>query len=174
MNRRYPVYIGLIAFLVLILLGRSGLNSAKVAGGIETDSAASGKALLPDDFKLRMDLPVASEPRRNLFQPKGTVPVMDTNHVRPAKVRVATLPPVNPGQNEATAADSALGSLKLLGVVFRGGKGHVYLALNKENVIAHVGDTVLGQFAVDRIAVDAVELRDLKTNTMRRIPVSGK
>jgi hypothetical protein len=173
MNRRYFVYLGVIAFLVLVLLGRWWMDSG-AGGQMGTgESAARGKVLLPEDFRLRVDFPVASEPRRDLFQPKGSAS-LNTNHVRQARFGSATLPPVPLGANEAEAADSGLSRLKLLGVVFRAGKAQVYLALNKENVIAHAGDTVLGQFAVDKVAIDAVELRDLKTNTIRRIPVSGK
>ncbi len=175
MNRRYAVYLGLIALLVVVILGRGWLNSEKRAGGLGTEeSAARGKIFLPEDFRLRVDIPATIEPHRNLFQPKNGASLMNTTHARQAMVKVVSQPPVNLGQNEAEAADGRLTKLKLLGVVFRAGKGQIYLALNKESVIAHAGDTVFGQFAVDKVAVDAVELRDLKTNTIRRIPVSGK
>lgn len=175
MNRRYSVYLGLIAFLVLVILGRWWLNAGKVVSGMGVvESAAHGRIFLPEDFRLHVDIPVASEPHRNLFQPKSGAPAMNTAHTRQPLVKVVAQPPANLGQSEAETADGRLGKLRLLGVVFRAGRGQVYLALNKESVIAHAGDTVLGQFAVDKIAVDAVELRDLKTNTIRRIPVSGK
>lgn len=119
---------------------------------------------------MRVDFPAAVEPRRNLFQPRGSTYPTNTTHAR----QVVAQPPVIAGQNEAEAADSRLGKLKLLGVVFRGGEGQAYLALDKESVIAHAGDTVFGQFVVVKIIVDAVELRDLKSNLTRRIPVSGK
>jgi len=174
MNRRYSMYLGLIAFLVLILLGQRWLNSGKTEAGTASESAARGKMFLPEDFRLRVDFPEGSEPHRNLFHSRSNSPLKAAGHVRQVKVKTAPLPPIISGQSEAATADSGLNQLKLLGVVFRAGKGQIYLALNKENVIAHAGDTVLGQFAVDKIAVDAVELRDLKTNTIRRIPVSGK
>jgi hypothetical protein len=174
MNRRYQVYLGVIAFLVLVILGRLWLNSGKVFVGKDTGEAAHGVVFLPEDFRLHVDFHVANEPHRDLFQAQGSTPLTHTNHARQATVKAATLPPAIPVQTGAQPADSALGQFKLLGVVFRAGKGQVYLALNKESVMAHAGDTVLGQFAVDKVAVDAVELRDLKTNTIRRIPVSGK
>lgn len=174
MNRRYSIYLGLIAFLALIFLGQRWLNSGKTDATKASESAARGKTFMPEDFRLRVDFPEGSEPHRNLFQSKSSSPVMAAEHVRKVKVKAVPLPPVISGQGEAATADSRLSQLKLLGVVFRAGKGQIYLALNKESVIAHTGDTVLGQFAVDKIAVDAVELRDLKTNTIRRIPVSGK
>ncbi len=176
MNRRYQVYLGVIAFLVLVILGRLWLNSGKVFVGKDTGEAAHGVVFLPEDFRLHVDVHVANGPHRDLFQAQGGTPLPHTDHARPAtvKVKAATLPPANPAQTGGQPADSALGQFKLLGVVFRGGKGQVYLAFDKDSVMAHAGDTVLGQFAVDRVAVDAVELRDLKTNTIRRIPVSGK
>ena len=165
MKRQYSVYLGLIALLAVVNLWRWWPHPGT---GTE-ESAARGKVFLPEDFRLRVDLPAAIEPRRNLFQPRGGTFRTNTTHARQGVAQ----PPVLSGQNEAIA-EGGLGKLKLLGVVFRAGKGQAYLALDKESVIAHAGDTVLGQFAVDKIAVDAVELRDLKTNTIRRIPVSGK
>lgn len=170
MKRRYSIYLGLIALLVAANLGRVWLHS----GNGSEESVAHGKVFLPGDFRLRMDFPAAGEPRRNLFQPMSMTPRMTPTHVRQAKLKTVTQPPIKPEQSEAELAAGRLAKLKLLGVVFRAGKGQAYLALDKESVIAFNGGTVFGQFAVDKVAVDAVELRDLKTNTTRRIPVSGK
>lgn len=168
MKRRYSMYLGLIALLVAANLGRWWLHSEK---GAEI-SVASGKVFLPEDFRLHADLPAAAEPRRNLFQPKSGAHRMTTTQNRQAMV--AAQPKAQPGQIEAEAAGIGLGKLKLLGVVFRAGKGQAYLAMEKENVISFAGDTVFGQFVVEKVDVDSVELRDLKNNTSRRIPVSGK
>lgn len=173
MSRRYSVYLGLIAFLVLVILGRWWLNSGTEMGeGGTAEAAAHGKVFLPEDFRLRVDFDTASVPQRNLFQPQGSASPTRTMSISQAKA--AAMPPPDPERNEREVADSELGQFRLLGVVFRAGKGQAYLALKKESVIAYAGDTVLGQFAVDKIAVDAVELRHLKTNTIRRVPVSGK
>jgi hypothetical protein len=174
MNRRYQIYLGVIAFLVLVILGRLWLNSGKVFVRKDSGEAAHGVVFLPEDFKLHVDFYVANGPHRDLFQAQGGTLLTHTEHARPATVKAAKLLPANPAQTGGQPADSALGQFKLLGVVFRGGKGQVYLASDRDSVMAHAGDTVLGQFAVDKVAVDAVELRDLKTNTIRRIPVSGK
>lgn len=172
MTRRYAVYLGLIALLVVVNLGRLWLHSASGAEG----AAARGKVMLPEDFRVRVNFPAAGgEIRRNLFQPMGAAPGTAATHGRPTLARSVTLPSlINPAQNEAEGAGSRLGKLKLLGVVFRNGKGQAYLGQDKESAIAQAGDTVFGQFAIDKVAVEAVELRDLKTNTSRRIPVSGK
>lgn len=172
MNRRYAIYFGLIALLVAANLARVWLDPGKGA----EETGAQRKAFLPDDFRLHVDLPAAGEPRRNLFQPAGMTksPRVTPNHARQGNVVVVTQAPIEPENNEAELAVGRLGKLKLLGVVFRAGKGQVYLAHEKENVIAFAGDTVFGQFVVDKLTVGAVELRDLKTNTMRRIPLSGK
>lgn len=171
MNRRYSVYVGLIALLVVVNLGRWWLHSGNGAD----ESAARSKVFLPEDFRVRVNFPAAGETRRNLFQPMGAAPTMPLAHARQAVAKaVPPPPPADPAQVEAEAARSRLGKLKLLGVVFRVGKGQAYLSQGRESVIALVGDTVFGQFVIDKVTVEAVELRDLKTNTNRRIPVSGK
>jgi hypothetical protein len=168
MTRRYSVYLGLIALLAVVNFGRWWLHSGSA------DVSAREKVMLPEDFRVRVNFPAAGgEMRRNLFQPGGGTPVATAN-VRKTTVRSVTPPPAAPAPNEAEVAYSRLGKLKLLGVVFRNGKGQVYLAQDKESVIALVGDTVFGQFAIDKVTVEAVELRDVQTNTSRRIPVSGK
>lgn len=170
MKRRYSVYLVLIALLVAANLARWLAHSGKDAEG----SAVQSKVFLPEDFRLRMDSPVAAGSRRNLFQPNGDASRVATNHTSRSMAKAMAQPPVQHEQSEAGAADGVLGKLKLLGVVFRAGKGQAYLSLDKENVIALAGETVLGQFTVDKVDVDVVELRDLKNNTTRRIPVSGK
>ena len=169
MTRRYAVYLGLIALLVLVNLGRWWLHSGS---GIE-GSAVRGKIMLPEDFRVRVNYPASGEMRRNLFQPAGASTATVAHGDKTKAKGVMPYPPAQ-APNETEAAGSRLGKLKLLGVVFRNGKGQAYLGQDKESAIAQVGDTVFGQFAIDRVAVEAVELRDLQTNTSRRIPVSGK
>lgn len=169
MNRRYSIYFGLIALLIAANFVRVWLDSGEVAG----ETVAHGKEFLPEDFRLHVDLPATGEPQRNLFLPQGA-PRIITAHAKPARVKAVTQTPATLEKNEADLAVDRLAKLKLLGVVFRGSKGQAYLGQDKESVIAFAGDTVFGQFVISKIFVDAVELKDLKTNTIRRIPVSGK
>lgn len=185
MNRRHGIYLGLIALLVVVNLGRWWLPAATEAGA----AAARGAFFLPQDFRLRTAPSIVrAAPRRDLFQPVGDAAIRATppppraavvktisaaRAAEPAQVQVQPEALVEVDV-EVAAADAELGRLKLLGVVFHAGKGRAYLALDRENIIALAGDTVFGRFAVDKVAVDAVDLRELKTNTSRRIPVSGK
>jgi hypothetical protein len=189
MNRRHRIYLGLIALLVVVNLGRWWLPDATEAGA----AAARGASFLPQDFRLRAAPSIVrAAPLRDLFQPADGAAILATpsrpaavaktvSAVRAAEPAPAQVPPV-PVEAlvdvdvdvEVAAADAELGRLKLLGVVFHAGQGRAYLALDRENIIALAGDTVFGRFAVDKVAVDAVDLRELKTNTSRRIPVSGK
>ncbi|MFA6902438.1 MAG: hypothetical protein WC236_05080 [Gallionellaceae bacterium] len=170
MNRRYAIYFGLIALLIAANFVRVWLDSGKGAG---EQPVAHGKAFLPEDFRLRVDVPVTGELQRNLFQPPGA-PRMTPAHAKQTRAKSVTQSPLKLEKNETELAANRLAKLKLLGVVFRAGKGQAYLGQDKESVIAFAGDTVFGQFIISKIFVDAVELRDLKTNTIRRIPVSGK
>lgn len=88
--------------------------------------------------------------------------------------QVPVVAPVMAPADAQTAAAASLGRLRLLGVVFRAGQGQAYLGLDRDSVIAQRGDTVFGQFTVEGVAVEAVELRHIQTNTIRRIPVSGR
>lgn len=169
MNRRYAIYLGLIALLILANLGRWWFYHGQAGDA----AMAHGKGFQPEDFRLRVNSPVAAEPYRDLFQPSGSSSVQHASHNKPAKAK-AVIPATKPAANDADVIDNGLGKLKLLGVVFRAGKGQAYLAQDKVSVIAFVGDTVFGNYAVDKVTVDAVELRDLKYNTTRRIPVSGR
>src|SRR3989338_9246691 len=127
MTRRNSVYLALIALLVAVNLARWLMPSGK---GAEA-SAAHSKVFLPEDFRLRMDFPAASASRRNLFQPNGVASPMAKTHTGRMRLKAVAQPPVQHEQNETKAADSVLGNLKLLCVVFRGGKGQAYLALGK-------------------------------------------
>lgn len=174
MNRRHLIYGGLIALLAVVNVGRWWLGAAREDGA----SMARGKAFFPDDFRLRVATGSGQDgPHRDLFQQATSVAVrkpspvamVQPHVIRATATSVAQVPPDPP---EAQAPGSA--RLKLLGVVFRDGKGQAYLAADKENVIAMSGDVVLGRYVVDRIAVDAVDLRDSKTNITTRVPVSGR
>lgn len=176
MNRRYQLYVGAIALLAAVNVGRWALH------GATAEQAARERALLAEDFRLRVDVPNGAGHGRDLFAPGGG---NGTAHPggrfgarrgftgKPLAQRMAVLPASAPDPAQLMA-QNGLGRLRLLGVVFHAGKRQAYLAQDKENCIAATGDTVFGEYAVDGITVDAVQLRDLKTNMTRRIPVSGK
>lgn len=172
MTRRYSIYIGLIALLAVINVGRWSLH------GTPWDKAANahGKNFAPEDFRVRADssAPLAA-PRRDLFDAAGKTSASPSVQVVKRPAVPAEVKHQAPDPNSATEEASAeLARFKLLGVVFRAGTGQAYVAHDKENVMAHGGDTVFNHFVVDKILVDAIDLRDLKTNLSRRIPISGK
>ncbi|MGJ4748565.1 hypothetical protein ACQV5M_19545, partial [Leptospira sp. SA-E8] len=133
------------------------------------------------DFQLRGNFPALAEPRRNLFAAQASDPSSfsdrEADAARTAR-RNARVAQVETGASPASpvteVAASPLQRLRLLGVVFRDGRGQIYLGLDGRNLIAFEGDTVFGQFSVVRIAVDAVELRELQTQAQRKIPVQGR
>ncbi len=170
-RRRHWAYAALIALLVLGNLLRWGVT----AWGDRAQASAGAAAFEARDFELRANVPAPAEPRRNLFAPQAAmqVPAMSRAAQRSASVRTQAAPPPVPSE-ASSATGGGLERLRLLGVVFREGRGQAYLALDKTSVIAQGGDTVFGRYAVDRIGVDAVELRDLNTHNTRKIPVSGR
>lgn len=166
--RRYLAYTGVIVVLLLVNLVRWWQHGT---GG---PSAAQDTVLTAQDFRLRANVPMPAAVRRDLFASStaaarpAAAPVVRAPRVAPTVRRVE--PPAPVAETQA----AALGRLRLLGVVFRGGRGQAYLALERDKAMAYAGENVFGQFTVDRVTVDAVQLRDLKNNTIRRIPVSGK
>ncbi len=174
MNRRYRIYVALIALLALVNVGRW------VFAGAAAKPESRERALLAEDFRLRVDVPGTAGHGRDLFTgayapaaPMNSGRGPGAKRVLAAKPAVIIAPVSAPDPAQVMAA-SGLGKLRLLGVVFHGGKRQAYLGQDKENAIAAAGETVFGQYAVDAISVDAVELRDIRTNMTRRIPVSGK
>lgn len=169
MSRKHSGYLLVIVMLVLVNAWRWG------AFGTAADKhdATHGKTLVAEDFRLHIDASGPAGPVRDLFRPAGGEAAKP--RVRPVQAVIKAAPPIPPPELATATADSAdLGKLKLLGVVFRAGKGQAYLAFDKENVIAHSGDTVMGRFAVASIGIDSVDITDLKTNSSRKIPVSGR
>lgn len=167
MNSRYRMYLGVIAVLAAVNVGRW------VLAGNRDEPAARERVLLADDFRLRVDVPGEAGHGRDLFRPGGNVRGVIVAGSR-RHIRRPVLAPASAPNAAQTMAASGLGRLRLLGVVFHGGKRQAYLALDKDNCIASMGDTVFGEYAVDAINVDAVELRDIHSNITRRIPVTGK
>lgn len=170
MNGRYRVYLALIALLAAANAGRWVFAKASV------NPASRERVLLADDFRIRVDVPGTVGHGRDLFSASGARNAADVEERgirRKPAVRAAPAPVSAPDAAEVMAA-SGLGRLRLLGVVIHGGKRQAYLAQDRENCIASAGDTVFGQYAIERVSVDAVDLRDIKSNLTRRIPVSGK
>ncbi|HEY6095567.1 MAG TPA: hypothetical protein VIU93_11510 [Gallionellaceae bacterium] len=168
MSRRYAAYLALIALLVAV-------NAVRWMHGMpwDTRNSAATEAYAEEDFRLHAGQPAAlNASRRNLFEPAGRASGVAPKQIKPA-AKAAPVQVAAPSPTMDTDG-AGLAKLKLLGVVFRAGAGQAYLAQDRESVLVHNGDTAFGRFAVEQILVDAVDLRDIKTNLSRRIPVSGK
>lgn len=168
MSRRQRVYAVLIALLLLGNLLRWGYTALGAGSGV----GEGARTFEAREFELRASVPAAAEPSRDLFAAQADAMPAPRAASRSAQPR----PPIAPAPlaPEVDAAAAGLGRLRLLGVVVREGRSQAYLALDKSSVIAQGGDTVFGRYVVERIGVDAVELRDLQTNNTRKIAVSGR
>jgi hypothetical protein len=127
---------------------------------------------LAEDFTIR-SAPTAENrykaPRRDLFQPKAAP--------KPAPKKIDVPPPPPPKTPEELAVEAAraeLAQIKLVGVVFRGGKGQAYFVKGEQAYLASEGDMIGERFKVETIAADSVKLNDPKTNVAGTMPVSGK
>ena len=125
-----------------------------------------------EDFTVRSAPTVEDRykaPRRDLFQPKAVA--------KPAPQKVTAPPPPppkTPEELEEEAARADLAQIKLMGVVFRGGKGQAYFVKGEQAYLVSEGDMISERFKVETIAADSVKLKDPKTSVAGTIPVSGK
>jgi Tfp pilus assembly protein PilP len=134
------------------------------------ENSPAARRFLVEDFAVKA--PHAAERskpmRRDLFQPKPVAVA------KPAMKGPPPPPPKTPEQLAEEAARAELAQIKLVGVIFRGGRGQAYLVKGDQTFLVFAGDKVGGRFTVEIIAADAVQLKDPATNVAGRIPVSGK
>ncbi|MGH8720990.1 MAG: hypothetical protein ACREU4_03330, partial [Burkholderiales bacterium] len=83
-------------------------------------------------------------------------------------------PPKTPEQLAEEAARDELRQLKLVGVVFRGGKGQAFVVKGDQAYMVHAGEKVGERFRVEAIAPDGIQLLDPASRVNGQIPVSGK
>ncbi len=169
MIRQYRVYLILIAILLAVNLIRWGMQVMPWSGGTlsETDSFS------PEDFNLYIAADATSKSaKRDLFAVTGNRDAGKVLHVK----RVASVVQKKTAEIAVKPESSTTVQprVKLLGVVFRSGVGQAFIADENESVLAHMGDRIFGHYSVDKIEVDAVDLKDLNSNLSRRIPLSGK
>lgn len=172
MKRRHAPYFAVILVLLLVNVARWTLQAES------GDRPVGERAFMPEDFRLHVDVPDAdSSAARDLFSgvhASGTS-LEHAASVRHIRVQAAVKTPSLPLPVSAASSPQATApNLRLLGVVFHGGKRQAYVAQDKENVIASAGETIFGQYEVSNISIDAVELKDIRSNITTRIPVSGK
>lgn len=171
MNRQKSVYAALVALLL-------GANIwywwTPAATGVKREPRVVGQEeYRNEDFRLRLGMAVdetAGRVQRDLFHPKV--------EVVKKPVAVAAKPPEPPAKTpEELAQESAraeLAQYKLVGVVFRNGKGQAFIVRGDQVYLVLPGEKVGERFTVEKIAADDVELRDPATNVSGKIPVSGK
>ena len=166
MTARRKLFIGIITALVGANIWHWWPTSVHMAGaGGETQRLH----LTPEDFRLRVALAsdAMARPRRNLFEavvPKPPVPAAPA--VSEKLVAAAVVQPEAAKQDE-------FAQFKLLGVAFRAGQERAYLTRGSETYMVGAGEVVDGDITVESIALDAVMLKNLKTNTTGKVLLVG-
>jgi len=178
---RYRRYVTIIAILLLLLgikyIARHGDNDIRDEQSIQDLSIdrytihADKENRLTAVKDIFFGSKVADAQHRTIYSSRGkatsgavTKPVI-TKKIEPViNENVATVP----------ASDGEIERVKLLGIVFHENKKKAFMALDRQRVIAAVGDTVFGRYQLSDIAINSVELVDTKDNLQKTIMVSGK
>jgi hypothetical protein len=174
-KRRYALLAGAVLVLALANLWRW----AAPGGAMREPASAAASSFRAQDFELRAGVAAAQplQSTRDLFQPRlppsrPAAPVVKQVEVPPAPP--AGPPPKTPEQIAEEAARDELRQIKLVGVVFRGGKGQAFLVKGDQVYMVHTGGTVGERFRVESIAPDGIQLSDPASRVNGQLPVSGK
>lgn len=175
MNRRAQ---GMAAAVLLLLVANVWHWSTGRAATPSRPAARPMPALRPDDLVLSVALQAAKlEPmRRDPFAaPAAAAPV----EPEPEPPPQAPLPPEEPPPKTAEevareTAQRELSELRLVGIVFREGRGQAYLVRSDEVFLVAAGDRLGERFRVEKISSDHVELRDPDTQVSGRVSVNGE
>lgn len=171
MARRKLVLTSIIGLLAIINLWRWWPDSG-TAGG--TDSVSRGSGMLANDIRLQMSVTSTGDElrmKRNLFMPKMAKKRKPASTLKkPTPVKVQKSAKVLATE----AANAELANVKVMGIIFRNGKGQAYIALGQKNYAVFKGEEINRRFVVDNIDTDSVILRDSKTGVTSTIPVSGQ
>lgn len=112
--------------------------------------------------------------RRDLFQLPKVAQTARPKALGRQPVKREELPvPASADQLAQTAAQEELTQIKLMGLVFRDGRGQAYLVKGDEVFLVSAGEAVGSRFRVERISSDAVQLRDPVTQVGGWVAVTG-
>ena len=168
MNRRSLVFGAGVVLLVAINVWRWWPQT----GGSSAPPPAPVGGFRPDDFWLRIEPVPAAGPSsagRDLFRLRLPPP--------PPVKKVEVPPPPPPKTPEQLAEEAARAEftqIRLVGIVFRSGKGQAFLVKGDQIFMANTGDKVGDRFRVEEIKTNSVMLKDPATQVSGQIPVSGK
>lgn len=178
---RYLKYGIIITVLLLMLVVKFAVLSGN---GVLRDNHST-QELSVENYKLHADNETRSGSVRDVFlgtkdqitthrSPEVTHSVQPlhstTNHIAEKKIEL----PVNVNEQVIPSQELEIDRVKLLGIVFHDKKKKAFMALDKQRVIADVGDMVYGRYYLNDIAINSVELVDTKDNQRKTIKVSGK
>lgn len=160
-----------VAALILLNLWRwwpAGNSPESAEGGI------ARSVLTPEDFRLPGVFVASAEEttiRRNLFR---TVRTRQAASKRPHRKVASSKPSKRQRAEQRKAAVLAeLNAYKLVGVVFREGKGEAFLVKGASQYTVSKGDRLENRFLVDQVDTDTVTLRDTKGGQTGILELSG-
>ena len=177
LGRRHMVYLIAISLLALILV-------IKRFGHFDSNTmheGANDDHLTLEEYAVYAEKPASLSRVRNIFSSTRTQATEQRQRlITPLQAKKQTTE-TQENKNQATdnISDAVkptdeLVRIRLLGIVFHDNKKRAFLALDKQRVIADVGDIVYGRYLLRDIAVNSAELIDTKENQQRTIMVSGK
>lgn len=172
-NRKY-----LLAITILSLV--LGIKTIAGHGTKEQESDIANDDLSLERYMLDADVGTVEPVVKDIFSGRNRPnpqenkqTALNRSNVRSAVIKQE--PPVQADtQFQPSVTESEIDRLKLLGIVFHDNKRKAFLALDRQRVIADVGDLVYGRYLLREIAIDSATLVDTNDNLPKTILVSGK
>lgn len=170
MNRKQALILVAIALLVALNVWRWLPDDAPVPAAT---SGPSDSELA--DLQLRVaHVDIATQPmRRDLFfrlAPPTRPAVQAANPAR--RAAAVPIPVKSPEEIALERAQAEFAAIRVIGIVFRNGRGQAYLETGGKSELVGVGDS-FGSFQVTAIRQDSVELKGTGTTAGGRIALAG-
>jgi Tfp pilus assembly protein PilP len=169
-NRNRVIIFCAIGLLLALNLWRWIPADAPVAA---VTSSASDTEL--QDLQLRVaNVDIATQAmRRDLFYrvaPPVRTAVQNANPAR--RPAVPAVPVKSPEELALERSQAEFAAIRVIGIVFRNGRGQAYLETGGKSELVGVGDA-FGSFKVTAIRQDSVELKGTETAAGGRIALAG-
>lgn len=170
MPRKYIVLGVVVAILILANLLQWWPDSSNVAGADSADAIVQ-----IEDIRLRVPTVMAKSERRlrrNIFVSESDeVAYLAMNAERQEKSREASRPKQYPAKE---IARTEMRNIRVMGIIFRNGKGRAYITIGERNYTVFQGDYAGRRYIADKIRTDAVVFRDAITGVSTTVIVSGQ
>lgn len=170
MSRKYMLLGVVVGVLVIANLWQWWPDMTRQA---VTDSVSSG--IRVEDIRLRAPIILSKSERimqRNIFISESEKASRIASTLIKTKQAEKTSKPTRYPAKQIAKVE--LEGIKVMGIIFRDGKGRAYVTIDESNYTVFKGDKAGRRFVAEKILTDAVVFRDSITGVKSKIIVSGQ